>query len=255
MRASIVRLCAVALTAGALLAQHGYTPADIEEGQRLYGANCAQCHGPDGDALPGADLAHGKFRRASSDDELIQIVQKGIPGGAMPPNAINDLQAGAIVAYLRSVASKAAPGASISGDAPRGKAIFEGRGNCANCHRIGAKGSRMGPDLTDIGANRRAVQLEESMLDPDAEVLPQNRFVRVVMKDGASITGRLLNQDSYSIQMLDPGERLVTFQKLNLREYAVVEKSPMPSYKEKLNSQELADVVAYLRSLKGAAAQ
>ena len=37
----------------------------------------------------------------------------------------------------------------------------------------------------------------------------------------------------------------------NLRESAFVEKSPMPSYKDKLTHQELSDLVSYLVSLKG----
>jgi putative heme-binding domain-containing protein len=251
----LIAICALLSAAGTLLAQHEYTPGDVQDGQRLFGGSCALCHGPEGDAVPGVDLGHGKFKRASSDDDLVRIIQKGIPGTAMPPNNFNDFQAGTIVAYLRSMASSVAASASVPGDASRGKTIFEGKGQCMNCHRVKGKGSRLGPELTDIGANRRAVQLEESILDPDAEILPQNRFIRVVAKDGAATTGRLLNQDAYTIQLLDSRERLLTFQKSNLNEYAFVEKSPMPSYKGKLSTQELADVVTYLMSLKGVEAK
>src|SRR5271168_101232 len=112
MRASIM-ICAVLLTAGALPAQHEYTPGDIQDGQRLFAVSCAICHGPEGDAVPGVDLGHGKFKRASSDGELIPIIEKGIPGTAMPPNNFNDFQAGTIVAYLRSMAASVAVSASI----------------------------------------------------------------------------------------------------------------------------------------------
>jgi len=247
----LIGLCALLLVAGTLLAQHENTPGDIEDGQRLFGTSCSLCHGPEGDAVPGVDLGHGRFKRASSDEDLVRIIQKGIAGTAMPPNNFNDFQAGTIVAYLRSMASSVAVSASVPGDAARGKAIFEGKGQCMNCHRVKGKGSRLGPELTDIGANRRAVQLEQSILDPDAEILPQNRFIRVVAKDGATTTGRLLNQDAYTIQLFDSKERLVTFQKSNLKEYAFIDKSPMPSYKGRLSTQELADVVTYLMSLKG----
>ncbi len=250
MRASVM-ICAVLLTAGILPAQHEYTPGDVQDGQRLFGASCAVCHGPEGDAVPGVDLGHGKFKRASSDGDLIQIIQKGIPGTAMPPNNFNEFQAGTIVAYLRSMNSTGAASASIPGDAARGKAIFEGKGNCLSCHRVQGRGSRMGPELTDIGALRRAVQLEQSILDPDAEILPQNRFLRVVTKDGTAVTGRLLNQDAWTIQLFDSKEHMVTFQKTGVREYAFIDKSPMPSYKDKLSKQELADLVGYLTSLKG----
>lgn len=236
---------------GTLVAQHGYTPGDVEDGQRLFGTNCAVCHGTEGDGVPGVDLGHGKFKRAATDDDLIRIIQKGIPGTAMPPNNFDDFRAGTIVAYLRSMASAVAAGASIPGDAGRGQAIFEGKGNCMSCHRVRGKGSRMGPELTDIGAVRRAAQLEQSILDPDAEILPQNRFIHVVMKDGTALDGRLLNQDTYTLQLFDSKERLVTLQRSSLKEYTFAAKSPMPSYSDKLTRQELADVVNYLTSLKG----
>jgi len=46
-------------------------------------------------------------------------------------------------------------------------------------------------------------------------------------------------------------DSLVSVQRSNLRESSIVEKGLMPSYKDKLNSKELADIVTYLVSLKG----
>jgi len=116
----------IVLAAGALFAQHSYTPADIEDGGRLYGNTCAACHGANGDRVSGVDLMHGRFRRAATDDGVAAIIQKGIPGTAMPPHAVTDFQAGAIVAYLRSVAAESGS-VSGTGDAARGRAIFEER--------------------------------------------------------------------------------------------------------------------------------
>jgi cytochrome c oxidase cbb3-type subunit III len=248
-------VCPLALFPCVLLAQHGYTPGDIEEGQRLFSTNCAVCHGAEGDGVPGVDLGHGKFRRAVADIDVIDIIQKGIPGTAMPPNNFDDIKAGAIVAYLRSIASFVGDTASIPGDARHGKAIFEGRGNCMACHRVNGRGSRLGPELTDIGMFRRAAQLKQSIVDPDAEILPQNRFMHVVTKEGTVLDGRLLNHDTYTLQLFDSKERLLTFQKSALKEYKFVETSPMPSYKEKLSDQEIADVVNYLVSLRGVEAK
>src|SRR5690348_15943761 len=86
------RLALCASIAGALLAQPNYTPADIQNGGRLLRANCVSCHGPDGDMLEGVDLSHGRFRRASSEDALIAIIQKGIAGTAMPPHNFSDFE-------------------------------------------------------------------------------------------------------------------------------------------------------------------
>jgi putative heme-binding domain-containing protein len=140
--------------------------------------------------------------------------------------------------------------AQAGGSMP-GKAIFEGKGACSTCHRIAASGSRTGPDLTEIGGVRKPEQLEVSILDPDAEIAAQNRSYRIVTRAGETITGRLLNIDAFSVQIQDSKERLRAFSKSNLKEWAFIDKSPMPSYKDKLNKQELADVVNYLTSLKG----
>ena len=238
------------LAAAPVLAQHSFTPGDVQDGERLYLANCAVCHGPDGNMVPGTDLSHGRFRRTTTDAGLVEIIQKGIPGTAMPPHTLTEFRSLTIVAFLRSLAETAQT-ASAPGDKANGKAIFDGKGNCQSCHRVAATGSRLGPDLTDIGANRRAVEIERSLLVPDAEILPQNRFIHVVGKDGTTITGRLLNQDAFTVQLMDPKERLVSLQKSNLKEFSFVEKSPMPSYQGKLTPTEVSDVVSYLVSLKG----
>jgi putative heme-binding domain-containing protein len=168
----------------------------------------------------------------------------------MPSNNLQDFQAEIVLAYLRSIATggRAVTG---NGDAARGKAIFEGKGNCASCHRVNGVGSRVGPDLSDIAALRRNVEIERSLLEPNEEVLPQNRTYKAVTKQGETIIGRLLNVDTFTVQILDSKERLVSLQRSDMRESGFVNESPMPSYRGKLSTQELADVVAYLLSLKG----
>ena len=80
---------------------------------------------------------------------------------------------------------------------------------------------------------------------------PINRPVRVVTKDGAIINGRRLNEDTYSLQIIDDHERLHSLVKADLRELTISKMSPMPSYKGKLSDDEMGDVLAYLLSLKG----
>lgn len=198
-----------------------------------------------------------------------------------------------------------------TGDAVRGKAIFEAKGNCQSCHRVNGVGSLFGPDLSAIGAprggggaarggNPPAVppaptpapaaagatpattppvpeaprgaggggnrggqgaqagqggaaptppELAQSILDPNAVVSVQNRYVVLKMKDGKTITGKLLSIDTFAIQIFDSTEKLASISRDNVRE--MTRTSPMPSYREKLTTQELSDVVSYLLSLKG----
>src|SRR5947209_14803610 len=96
-------ILALALAAAAPQ-EHSYTQADIENGSRLYQSSCAGCHGPNGDMVPGIELQRGRFRRGTSDTEIMRIIQLGIPGTTMPPSNFTEAQAGTIVAFLRSAA-------------------------------------------------------------------------------------------------------------------------------------------------------
>jgi alcohol dehydrogenase (cytochrome c) len=133
------------------------------------------------------------------------------------------------------------------GDAARGKALYEAN-KCADCHRLGQVGSRVGPDLSAVGDNRSPEEIARAIVAPDEEVLPENRSVRVVLKDGSTVVGRILNQDAFSIQMLTSAERLESYGRSELREQAIVQKGLMPSYEGKLASQEIADIVRYVSS-------
>jgi putative heme-binding domain-containing protein len=243
-------LCAIAcalLTGAAASAQHGYTRSEIENGARLYQGNCATCHGPKGDTVRGVAVMSGRFQRATTDEELVKIIIAGIPGTAMPPNNYSDLEAGMIVAYLRGTAAGDIVTAT-PGDAARGKELFEGKGKCATCH---TEISRTAPPLSDVGLLRRPLELEQSILDPGASLNPGFRFVRVVTKNGTVVTGRLLNQSTFSVQILDAAEQLRAFDRSSLREFAIVKTSPMPSARGLLDAQEVADIVTYLTTLRG----
>ncbi len=238
-----------------LSADGGQMPAAGQEapnGERLYMDNCAECHGPEGDAVADVDLGHGRFRRATTDPELIGIVLRGIPNTAMPPNNFSEAEAAAIVRFLRAKASRAAANA---GNAAAGRAIFVGKGNCVSCHRVNGVGARTGPDLTDIGRLRHSTDIERAIVDPDSMIIPSNRFVRAVTREGATIVGRLLNQDTFTVQLLDSKEQLRSIARADVKEFTFIDKSPMPSYRDKLNAQELTDVVSYLVSLQGGGVQ
>lgn len=227
-----------------------YPPADIEYGSRIFAAQCSGCHGLNGDQVSGVNLRSGQFRHVFSDADLRAVVTNGIAGTDMPPHTFDPPDLAAIVAYIRNMSTFDTRSVTV-GDAGRGAALFNGTGNCGSCHRVNGKGSRVAPDLSNIGALRTPDFLERTLSDPTGAMLPVNRSVRAVTRDGKIVTGRRLNEDTYTVQLIDDQERLVSFEKVDLREYTVLKTSSMPSYKDKLNSQERADVVAYLLTLKG----
>ena len=249
LRKCCLVLAGAACWTGSAFAQ--YSQADVEAGYTLYTANCITCHGANGDSIPGVNLRTNQFRRVATDADLNRLIQTGIPGTAMPPGRYTTADLAGLVAYIRSMRDidTIAPG---RGDAVHGQTIFEEKGNCTSCHRVNGKGSRVAPDLSDIGAIRSPDALRRSLMDPTGSMLPLNRYVRAVTRDGKVITGRRLNEDTYTVQLIDTEERLVSLIKSDLREYAVLKTSAMPPYTEKLTLGELDDVVAYLRTLKGA---
>jgi putative heme-binding domain-containing protein len=226
-----------------------YAEADIAYGATVYAARCVSCHGAQGDAIGGVNLRSGRFRNAVTDRDLDRFIRAGSSAG-MPAFALDNAEMAGIIAYLRNMNSVDAASVAV-GDAARGRSVYDGKGACASCHRVGGAGSHVAPNLTDIGAVRSPASLERSLLDPTSQMMPINRPVRVVTKDGTVINGRRLNEDTYGLQLMDDRERLHSLVKADLREYTIGKTSPMPPFKDKLSKGEIADVVAYLLSLKG----
>src|SRR5437016_8427942 len=117
-----------------LAAQQTFLSSDVENGSRLYRANCQVCHG-EGAAIPGVDFRRGQFKRVSSDADILRVITNGVPGTAMPPTAISDGNRLALLAYIRSL-HDSATNAVGSGDANRGRALVEGQGGCLAYHRV-----------------------------------------------------------------------------------------------------------------------
>jgi putative heme-binding domain-containing protein len=226
-----------------------YAQADIQYGATIYAAQCTQCHGPTGDQVSGVDLRSGRFRSAASDDDLRRIVTQGIPGTSMPGRRLDPPEITGIIAYVRNMRDFNA-GAVTLGDRARGRAKFE-EAKCLTCHEVNGVGSHLGPDLTEIGRSRPAGAMQQSLVDPSSRMMPINRPVRIVTNDGKTITGRRLNEDTFTVQLIDDQERLLSLSKSDVREYTILKTSTMPSYKDKMSAQEMSDLLAYLVSLKG----
>jgi putative heme-binding domain-containing protein len=246
--------CALALASAAPLAaqtqDHQYSSADIEAGSRLYVSQCALCHGPNGEAVTGVNLRRGQFRRVASDDDIRGVISVGVPGTGMPPFKLAPNELDALVAFIRAGFDVSGTAVKV-GHAPRGQELFAGKAACASCHRVNGNGPRTAPDLSDIGAVRTPAALQRALLEPSKAMWPINRPVRAVTRDGRTIRGRRVNEDTLTVQLIDEQERLLSLVKADLREYEVGITSPMPSVAGKLTGDEIADLVAYLLSLKG----
>jgi len=230
-------------------AQSAYESTDIEYGRLVYRIECARCHGESGTGVASVDLRSGQFRNATTDRDLRRLLRSGLEGTPMPAFELDPAESVGIVAYLRNMGYEA--DSVVLGDAERGRILFEGRGECASCHRVDGRGPRLAPELSAVGARRPPSALRQALIDPTRAMWPINRPVVAVTNSGERVLGRRLNEDTYTVQLIDEQERLRSLDKAELREFTVLMESPMPSYQDRLDSQELADVLAYLVSLKG----
>jgi putative heme-binding domain-containing protein len=224
-----------------------YSQEDIAAGNRVYGAQCLQCHGRDGDQISGIDLRRGLFRRSTTDEDLASVITRGTSAG-MPGFRLQPAELSGAIAFIRAHFDTTA---SVRlGDPTRGRDVFEGKGMCGTCHRVGGEGPRAAPDLSDVGIARAPAALERSIRDPSSAMLPINRPVTIVMKDRTIIRGRRLNEDTFTVQVLDEKERLLSIAKRDVEVFDVSAKSSMPAYADRLTRDEIADVVAYLLTLR-----
>lgn len=227
---------------------HTYTSEAVQAGNRIYVLRCALCHGMNGAWMAPINLSLGQFRTAHTDDDLRRVISEGAGEGRMPPANLNQEELDAVVAFIRVGFDP--DGADLKlGDAGRGQNIYEGKGNCTDCHRINGQGPRTAPDLSDIGLIRTPAALSRSLVNPITALLPINRPITIVTKNKETVTGRRLNEDTYTVQMIDSQERLRSFVKADLVSYEISDGTThKPST---LSEDEVGDLISYLLTLQG----
>ncbi|MEP7365998.1 MAG: c-type cytochrome [Acidobacteriota bacterium] len=240
-----------ALFASRATAQNPFaTERDAQTGGRLFQTHCSYCHGARGEGGRGPDLTTGQFRRGGSDTEIYFTIRNGVKGTEMPSVKASDDDVWRMVAFVRTLFAPAAI-EQLPGDPNAGKAVFESKGRCAQCHAVGPHGASIGPDLTSIGNRFSANYLKQSLLKPDADVAILYRAIRITTNSGAQFSGIRLNEDDISIQLRDTTNTLRSFLKSNLREIRRDKPALMPAYGSLLTAAELDNVVAYLSTLRG----
>jgi putative heme-binding domain-containing protein len=242
-------------------------PKAAKLGEFQFRINCAFCHGLGArGGGRGPDLTRAHKRHAHSDGEMFRVISDGIVGTAMPANGTNGQGVGMteteiwqLISYIRSVEVKAS--AQLPGNAVRGKELFYGDANCSSCHMVDGKGGRLGPELTAVGGSRTVESIVDSVRNPSRRLawglteatkeFPQEyETVTVVTADGREIKGVALNEDDFSVQLMDMSENIHMFEKDKLRSFSKNRVSLMPAYNASLLSdQDLQDVVAYLLSV------
>ncbi len=134
-----------------------------------------------------------------------------------------------------------------------GKAMFEAS-LCATCHKFGAEGGAQGPDLTNLSGRFKIEDLAHSIVDPSQVISDQYEFTEILKQDGTTITGRVLNEkDEIIILGINPFDftNQVEISRHDIKSMSPSKVSPMPpAMINRLNSDELKDLFAYLLGVK-----
>ncbi len=233
-------------------------------GESQFRANCAFCHGLGArGGGRGPDLTRAQKRHGNTDADLFRTINEGVPGTAMPPNGATQQGVGMteeeiwqVISYIRSVEKKA--DAAVLGNAAHGKELFNGAAGCSTCHMVQGRGGRLGPDLSTTGSARSTEYIVESVRNPSRrlaqgiseamkEFSQEYETAKVETSDGTKYLGVVLNEDNFTLQMMDTRENLRLFEKSKLRSFEKTRESLMPAYDQKtLNDKDLQDVLAYL---------
>jgi cytochrome c oxidase cbb3-type subunit III len=252
--ALLLVLCPVTTALAQTPAANDATPgqrAGIRTGLALYRLGCANCHGLDAQGAQAPDLV-AIMAAGVSDQQLFQTIRNGRPGTEMPPSRAADGDIRQIVAYLRSLEPPASPPASTAGDPQKGERIFAA--NCAACHVVDGHGGRLGPALSRIGGARSKAALMRKIRTPSEIMTPGYEPVTLVLKDGRRVRGARKNDDLFSIQIMDQGERIQGYVKADLQQVIYEKQSLMPPFgPERISSEDMDDLISYLNTLRAAA--
>ncbi len=223
-------------------------PEAIASGGKLYARSCAACHGPDGSGGRGPNLVRRALWHPLSDDAIFTTIRNGVPGADMPPTKLEDAQTWSLVAFIHALTGPASDN-PVPGDTSAGEQVFwSTKTGCSNCHAIRGRGSRMGPDLSNIGGSQPLAVIKESILEPSKDLSYAGKEgVTVVLKSGETIKGVARNRSNYSLQVVDQKGDLHLISMTDVKELTVLDHSLMPSgYGKRLSADELRDLLAYL---------
>ena len=142
--------------------------------------------------------------------------------------------------------------AVAAGDAKAGRAVYEsGKGTCIACHKIGAFGRPIGPDLSHIGAIRTERDLLESILFPSNTLSRDYEAHIIETSDGQSTTGVIKSHTAEGLLVIDIAGQERTIPHNAITGDTTLPTSLMPmGLDQTLPEKELLDLVAWLRSLK-----
>jgi putative heme-binding domain-containing protein len=138
------------------------------------------------------------------------------------------------------------------GDPAKGANVFRDA-LCARCHRAGARGPAVGPDLTHVAGRFSRRDILESILSPSKVVADNYRNVQIITTDGRQIVGRVVMEGDFRSEKLRIATEplrpaaVVELSKREIDQAREAETSPMPQgLLDSFTQQEILDLLAFL---------
>ena len=236
----------------------------IAQGEQAYNQSCTSCHGPNGGAGEiGPEIIHNlsvPLRGELNDDQILDVIRNGAPGTAMPAwkGKLADDDILKIGAFLHALRGTAIDN-PLPGNVAHGEEIFWGKGQCGSCHMLSGKGALKGPDLSNVAAEYKSNLIVDALTKPNHRVYgdggvhlrslpPMDTYdaVHITLSGGGTLDGVLLNQDSYSLQLLGDDNQLHLLQRAQVRALTVKPALMPTDYDKRLTKDEFDDLMAFL---------
>jgi putative heme-binding domain-containing protein len=141
---------------------------------------------------------------------------------------------------------------ALKGDAGRGEELFWSQAiKCGSCHKVGDRGTALGPDLTTIGKIRAREDLLESILEPSRRIEPKFAAYVAFTTAGKSFTGLLVKRDEKEVVLRDAENKEIVLAAKDVEDLKPSRTSLMPDGQlAGLTAQEAADLLEYLATRK-----
>jgi putative heme-binding domain-containing protein len=188
------------------------------------------------------DIATSAKIQGLSGAQIEKIVRDGIPAAGMPSfgPTLGAGQIAQVLQYLRVLQGQGK--ISAPGDSTRGRQLFFGRANCANCHMVAGQGGFMGADLSAYGVNHSETEIRGAIVTP-----ANKATVSVTTRQGQNHYGLIRNEDNFSLQIQTVDGKFYFFDKQDLARVEHPAKPLMPeTYGSQLSKGELDDLIGFL---------
>jgi alcohol dehydrogenase (cytochrome c) len=218
----------------------------IAAGKTAFAVRCAGCHGTNG---TGGEIGPN-IADADADTliprPLADIITKGNTDAGMPSFALSRTELGALVAYITALRAPAAAHPP-AGNVLSGERFYYGAGACTGCHMIRGSGGTTGPDLSNIGRERRVERIALALLHPGAVRRKGYRGVSVTLRDGSTLRGLVKNESNFDLQLQTPDGTMHYLSRDEIAQEHYDSASLMPPVAQ--DSSTVRDLVAFLSRL------